>query len=92
VTPGDRIARANRARDLIENDLKDTFESVRMALLERLEACPIGDRDAQHEIALTLQLLKQLKQHLLSYVQDGKLAEKEVEQKTWLEKAKKRFA
>jgi hypothetical protein len=92
MTPGDRVARANRARQLIEEDLKEAFDGVRMALLERLEAAPIGDRDVHHEITLTLQLLKQLKGHLVSYVQDGKLAEKEIEQENWLQKAKRKFA
>lgn len=92
MTPGERVARANKARRLVEDELKDVFDGVRSALVERLEACPIGDRDAQHEIALTLQLLKQLKQHLLNYVQDGKLAEREQEQENWLRKARKRFA
>jgi hypothetical protein len=92
MTPGERVSRGDRARQLVEGDLKEVFEGVRIALLERLESSAIGDRDSHHEITLTLQLLKQLKGHLVSYMQDGKLAEKEMEQENWLVRAKRKFA
>lgn len=93
MTPGERVARANKARELLEDDLmKSVFSGVRNALIERLEACPMGDMDTQHEIALTLQLLKQLQSQLRQFIQDGTLATKEIEQETWLARARKKFA
>lgn len=93
MTPGERVARANRARELLEDDLmKSVFSGVRNALVERLETCPIGDTNTQHEIALTLQLLKQLQSQLRQFIQDGTLATKEIEQETWLARARKKFA
>jgi hypothetical protein len=93
MTPGDRVARANRAREILdENTLSSAFSAVRSALVDRLEATAIGDTSTQHEIALTLQCLKQVKQHLESYITDGKLAEREVEQERFLTRMRKRIA
>ena len=93
MTPGDRIARSNRAIQLLHDPLlQQVFSGVRMALVERLESSGIGDEKTQHEIALMLQLLKQLNTHLLNFADDGKLAAKEVEHENWLAKFRKKSA
>ena len=93
MTPGERIARANRARELLEEQtMRGVFDGVREALVVKLEQCAIGDTATQHEIALTLQLLKQLRAHLQSYIDDGSLAEREVEQEKWFARMRKRIA
>jgi hypothetical protein len=93
MTPGERIARANRARELLEEEtMRSVFSGVREALVTKLEQCAIGDTATQHEIALTLQLLKQLRQHLQTFADDGTLAEREVEQERWITRMRKRLA
>jgi hypothetical protein len=93
MTPGDRIARANRARELLDEEtMRGVFNGVREALVLKLEQCPIGDTQTQHEIALTLQLLKQLRAHLQAFIDDGVLAEREVDQEKWFARMRKRIA
>ena len=93
MSQGDRVARASRARELLEEQtMRAAFNGVREALVLRLEQCAIGDVATQHEIALTLQLLKQLRAHLQSFVDDGTLAEREQQQERWIERMRKRIA
>ena len=93
MTPGERVARANRAAEILGEDLLGgVFRDVREALVERLEATAIGDTSTQHEIALTLQCLKQLRQHLETYVTDGKLALREQDEETFMARMRKRIA
>ena len=93
MTPGERVARANRARDILDEEtMRGAFDGVRMALLDRLEATAIGDTATQHEIALTLQCLKQVRQHLESYITDGKLAVREQEQENFMARMRRRIA
>ena len=80
MTPGERVARAQRAAQLIDHDLKGVFEGVEGLIVEKMKAVAVGDRDTQHELVLTLQLLGRLKGHLKSWIQDGTLAEAEMRQ------------
>jgi hypothetical protein len=74
MSPEQAIERANQAARLLDDPtLQKAFEGVRMALLSRLEDVALIDRDTQHEIAVSLQLLKQLKRQLHTWVTDGKL-------------------
>ena len=72
--------------------MSSVFRDVRNALIERLENTAIGDTATQHELALTLQLLRQLRQHLETYIADGKLAQREMEQEHWIARMRKRIA
>jgi hypothetical protein len=93
MTPGERIARANRARELLsEETMRSVFAGVKNALIEKLEMCPVGDTGTQHEIALTLQLLKQLQNHLRHFVDDGVLAEAEVQQESFMARMKRKVS
>lgn len=81
------VSKAARAKALIEDPvLKDAFESVRMALLERFESCPIRDREGQHEIKLMLKLLTDVHANLNSVINSGKVIEYNI---SMLEKAKR---
>lgn len=74
MTPQETLDRAHQAEQLLGNvTLQKAFEGVRQALLVRLEECAIGDHAIQHEITVSLQLLKQLKRQLSNWVSDGQL-------------------
>jgi len=93
MTPGDRVARSQRAREVLDEDtMGSVFREVREALVARLEATAIGDTATQHEIALTLQLLKQLRAHLETYITDGQLVNREQEQERWIDRLRGRRA
>jgi hypothetical protein len=68
------VERANQATRLLNDPtLVRAFEGVRQALLVKLEDIPLVDRDLQHEITVSLQLLKQLKRQLVTWVTDGQI-------------------
>lgn len=68
------VERANQAQRLLDDPtLVKAFEGVRQALLTKLEEVPLVDREVQHEITVSLQLLKQLKRQLATWIADGQL-------------------
>ena len=70
------ISRSARAQALLENsELSAAFEAVRTALLQRIEACPIRDRDGVHELKLQLKLLVDVRANIQSVVNTGKVIE-----------------
>lgn len=74
MTPTDVIERANQARRLLDDPtLQKAFEGVRQGLLVNIEATMMGDRDTQHELALSLQLLKSIRRMLERWVTDGEV-------------------
>jgi hypothetical protein len=74
LTSGEVVERANQAdRVLKDPTLQKAFEGVRQNMLATLEATAIGDRDTQHEIALSLQVLKSVKRQLERWVNDGEV-------------------
>jgi hypothetical protein len=68
MTPTERGERASKL--MADQVMIEAFSDIRMALVTRLESLPIGDIDTQHEIALMLQLLKQVRTKLEMYGQD----------------------
>lgn len=89
MTNADRIARANRAADLLK-ELGWVFDEVREDMTRALEASAIGDVDTHHSIALCLQALKMVRGKLQSVVDDGKLAVAEQEHDNWITRLKRR--
>jgi len=74
LTSQQTIDRAHRASEILDNPtLQKAFEGVRQAMLERIEATNIGDRDTQHELALSLQILKSVRRMLENWVRDGQV-------------------
>jgi len=68
------------------------MSGVREALVQRLEECPIADTVMQHEIAISLQLLKQIERHIKSFVTTGELEmAKKKDEINWLKRAKAQF-
>lgn len=84
------IRRGAQAAQLLNSPLYvEAVEKVRMGLVQRMETSAVGDRDTHHEIALSLQLLKQIHQHIKTVAETGKMAE--IERKNWLDHVKKRI-
>lgn len=74
LTAQEAIDRAHQAQRLLDDPtLQKAFEGVRGALVAKLEEVPLDDHSLQHEIAVSLQLLKQLKRTLQNWVSDGEL-------------------
>jgi hypothetical protein len=89
MTPLERSA---RAKELLENPvLKEAFAGIKTDIIAKLESIALEDFQLQHELTLTLQLLKQLRNRLDRFVDDGKIEQKKIEQQNWIEKARQRF-
>lgn len=90
MTPRER---ADRAQQLLDDDvMKQVFTDIRMKLVGQLECVAIGDIDTQHEIALTLQLLKKLRDQLQQYVNEHKVDEHKRRQDGFIDRMRQRIA
>lgn len=73
--------KGNRADDLLKNEVfTEALANLRQAILNKWQECPIRDLEAQHELKLMVKLLADLEANIRAFVQDGKLAQFEIEQ------------
>lgn len=73
------------AQLLLSNPLlTEAFTQIEGGLIEKMAQVPMGDIDTQHELVLTLQLLRRLKKHFSTIVETGKMAE--IQKETMLAK------
>ena len=86
------LERSARAKELLENPVfKEAFSAVRNELISGIETCPIGDVDMQHDLTLSLQLMKRIRGKLERWVEDGKLESKKIEQEGLMERMRQRL-
>jgi hypothetical protein len=68
----DVIARAEQAKRVLDDPtIQKAFEAVRQQLLTTIEVSQIGDREAHHELALSLQAIRSVRRQLQKWVDDG---------------------
>lgn len=91
MTPGERIAKANRAAEVLR-EMEWVFREVRDDMTKALESSALGDIDTHHNLAISLQLLKALQSKLQQVVNDGKMASAEVEQDNWVRRMRRKMA
>lgn len=91
MTPGERVARANRAAEQLK-DLEWVFQEVRNDMTRALESSALGDVDTHHNIAISLQALKLVQSKLQAVVNDGKMAAVEQEQENWIRRMRRKVA
>ena len=82
----DAEIRDGRAAQLLLSNplLTEAFTQIEGGLIEKMAQVPMGDIDTQHELVLTLQLLRRLKKHFSTIVETGKMAE--IQKETMLAK------
>ena len=86
------LEKAARAKELLEDPVfREAFNGVRNGLVSQLESCPFADKDLQHDITITLQLLKRIKGSLERFFADGVVEHKALAQKDWIERARQRL-
>ena len=86
MTPRER---ADRAKLILDDPVfAHAFADIREQLVAKLEMCPVGDVEAQHDLTLTLQLLKQLRTQLARYCEEIVLDNAKARQATWLQRAR----
>ena len=86
MTPREK---ADRARQILDDPVfAHVMQDIREQLVAKIEACPISDVDAQHDLTITLQLLKQLRTQLARYCDEIVLDNAKARQESWLRRAK----
>lgn len=75
VTLEAQVDRGQHAERILTDPLVvGAFETVALSLHAAWEACPIRDREGQHELKLMLKLLSDLKGYFDLAISDGQLA------------------
>ncbi len=90
MSPEQAIYRANRAKEVVENEAYiEAFEAIEQELTEQWKQSPARDQDAREKIWVMLKMLQKVKISLESTMDSGKLATKELEHRqTLVERAK----
>ena len=90
MTPEQAIYRANRAKEVIENESYiDAFALIEQELTDQWKLSPARDQDGREKLWLMQRLLGKLKVCLESTMDSGKLAVAELTHKqTLVERAK----
>lgn len=90
MTQDEEIRRGEEAARLMnEPMLKAGFDLVEKGLIEAMRRVAMGDKDTQHELVLSLQILHRVKGHMVEAMETGKLAR--IQKETMAEKAKRIF-
>lgn len=84
------LDRANKAKGVLENPLYiESFEMVRKAIIDRIEACPMADTSAAEDLRKCLRLLRDVKTNLDLTMKQGKIVSFNIEQERAQEQRKK---
>ena len=84
------LDRAMQAKALLDNPVyTESFSLLRETLHNAWENAPVRDVEGQHELKLMLKLLGDLERNIKRIVDDGKIAQIEIERKKkkWFERA-----
>lgn len=83
------IELAQRVTKIMADEaMAEVFTGIRMSLVARLESLPVGDKDSQHEVALMLQLLKQVRVQMETYGREAILSEHDKRNEAFIQKIK----
>ncbi len=89
MTPEQEIYRANRAKEVIENEAYiEAFEMIHTEIKNQWETSPARDTTGRETLWLMQGLLKKLQSALEMTMQSGKLAQKELEHRSKVQKLK----
>ena len=84
MTPLDK---AERAKALLEDAVfKAVMHDLREQFVRRLEESPMSDVETQHEVALTLQLLRQIPIRLQRYADEIAIDKSKREHESFMER------
>lgn len=76
-----KIDRAQKAQRLLNDELfNEAFNLTRQAIFERIETTPLRDVEGLSQLRLCLKLLGDVKANIKQILNDGKVAEFNIEQ------------
>jgi hypothetical protein len=77
-----KIERAEKAQRILKDELfLEAFENTRQAIFQKIEVTPIRDTEGLSQLRLCLKLLSDVRANLTKVLNDGKVAEFEIEEK-----------
>ena len=85
----EKAAQAQRLLD--DKMLKDAFEMLEKAYIERWRATGIEDVTGREKLFLAINVVGKVKDHLTAFINDGKLAQAELDNLAREAQRKKRF-
>lgn len=86
------LARAAQAQDLLSSELlTEAFKSLEDSYTQAWRTSKVGDEAAREKLFLAINIVGKVKDHLTSVVNDGKLAQKELQALVEAAERKKRF-
>jgi hypothetical protein len=89
MTPREK---ADRAKQVLEDPVfRSVFDDIRQDFVRKLEECPLGDIETQHEIALSLQLLKRIRVQLERYVDEIAVDKAKERHDNWIRKVQQKL-
>lgn len=82
MSEGERIARAERVLKILnDSEFKAAFDNTKLAIFQKIEQTPIRDLEGLSNLRLCLKLLNDVRANLEQTLNDGKVAEFNVEQR-----------
>ena len=86
------LEKAERAKQVLNDPVfAHVFNDLRESLVLKLEACPVSNVEAQHDLTITLQLLKLLKTQLTRYTDEIVVDNARQKHESWIAKARQRI-
>lgn len=91
MTTDEEIRRKAEAEQLMAHPLMaEAFAVIENTVISELKRVDVGAQVAQRDLIVTLQLLGKLRQHIVTVIQTGKMAE--MQKETWAQRMKKRLS
>jgi len=89
LTSEEEIARAERARQLLEEPLvKEAFSILEESFLNGIQTSAMKDEALREKLCQMLMVTRQVKQHLQSTMETGIFAQLKIQQESMWDKAK----
>lgn len=86
------MGRGARAEALLNDEIiKDAFDTVEKAIVDKWRDSPVGDREGQHELRLMLKAFLDVKKNIEEHVRTGKLATAQFNEENRLKRFKNLF-
>lgn len=81
MTPAQAIDRANKAKAILDNPMyEEAFDLCRLAIIDRIEKCPIADTNTAEDLRKCLKLLRDVKANVTAALNTGKVDAFNIEQ------------
>ena len=76
MSAAQEIDRATKAKAVLDNPMyQESFELCRLAIIDRIEKCPINDMESAENLRKCLKLLRDVRANLTVALNSGKVAE-----------------